>query len=142
MCRSFTLALLLLLSCSGGCDTKKPGPQRAAVAGRITLDGESIQQGSIAFIPTGSTSGMTSGGPIQDGHFSIPLNAGVVVGKNRVEIHAARKTGRKVPAAMGQPGEMADEQVEAVPARYNTYSTLEREIVSGDNELTFDLSTK
>jgi len=135
-------ALLLALLIAGGCDQKKNGPERAAVSGRVTVDGQPIEQGSIGFFPSGSASGMTSGGPIQNGQFSIPLQTGPIVGPNRVQIHAARKTGRQVPAALGQPGQMEEEQVEAIPPRYNSASTLQCEITSGSNQQNFELTSK
>ena len=48
----------------------------------------------------------------------------------------------EVPASVGNPGEMTDEIVETVPARYNTQSTPEREAKPGNNTLDHELTTR
>jgi hypothetical protein len=106
----------------------------------VTLNGEPIEIGSISFIPQGETVGMTAGGAIENGVYSIAANQGPVLGSHSVAITSPRKTGRKIPAAMGNPGELMDEVTESVPAKYNVRSTLVVDIKSGDNELNFDLN--
>ena len=62
---------------------------------------------------------------------------------NRVQINATKKSEKRVPAPFGQPGQTDFESVEAVPAEYNTKSTLQQEIKPGDNrDVNFDLTTK
>lgn len=132
------LAFCLLGGCGG-----PAGPKRGAVEGKVTLDGVAIEQGSITFKPTGGTQGPTAGGPISQGRYQLSVADGPVVGRNRVEITAPAKSGRKVPAPMGNPGETTDEIIEKVPARYNSQSTLECEVKPGNNTLDFtDLTTK
>jgi hypothetical protein len=130
-----------LLLCCWGCG-KSDGLDRAAVAGKVTLDGAPVATGTIVFYPTGDTKGPTTGGNIEDGQYSISLAKGPIVGRNRVEIRATRTTGRKVQAPMAERGVLTDEIVEAVPARYNSSSTLKHEIKSGDNTLDFNLTTR
>jgi hypothetical protein len=133
--------IVSLLLCCWGCGNRD-GLNRAAVAGKATLDGAPIAAGSITFCPTRDTKGPTTGGSIEDGQYAIPAAKGPIVGRNRVEIHATRKTGRKVQAPMSERGVLTDEIVEAVPARYNSNSTLEHEIKPGDNTLDFNLTTR
>ncbi len=83
---------------------------------------------------------MVAGGPIRDGRYSISAGQGPVVGLNRIEIHAQRKTGKNIPAALADPGEMMDETGEAIPDRYNTKSTLQREVKPGRNVFDFELT--
>lgn len=139
MIRSVSVVLILALAC--GCGSKSRW-QHAAVEGEVTLDGVPIERGSIRFIPTGQTQGVPTGAAIEKGQYRIAAADGPVVGTNRVEISASRKTGRKIQAAMSDPGKTMDETVEAVPARYNKKSTLEREIKSEKNVLDFELRTK
>ena len=136
---SFIVFAALLVA--AGCG-KTGGLDRGAVEGRVTLDGQEIVEGSIIFTPTGDTKGMVAGGIIQNGHYQIAASRGPVVGKNRVAIHASRKTGHKVQSAMAEPGTMTDEIVEAVPLRYNANSTLDRDIAAGKNTLDFELTTQ
>jgi len=104
----------------------------------VTLDGVAIEQGSITFRPTGGTQGPASGVAIANGQYRLSAADGPVVGHNRIEIYAPRKTGRKVPAPMGNPGEMSEEVVEMIPSRYNTQSTLNRDVAPGKNTLDFE----
>lgn len=135
------LAVSLVLWLLGGCGGPG-GPPRGAVEGKVTLDGGVIQSGSITFVPTGGTQGPASGAAITEGHYRLAAADGAVVGSNRVEIYAPHKTGKKVRAPMGNPGEMTDEIVEMIPPRYNTRSTLERDVKPGKNTLDFELTTK
>lgn len=132
-----SLVLLMLTGCGG-----PGGPPRGAVEGEVTLDGTAIEQGSINFLPTGGTQGPATGASITNGRYSLSASEGPVVGRNRVEICAPHKTGRKVLAPLGNPGEMTDEVVELFPAKYNTQSTLQRDVKPGDNTLDFKLTTK
>lgn len=135
----FLLAGLLL--CCWGCG-KGDGLDRAAVAGKVTLDGAPIAMGSITFYPTGESKGPATGGNIEEGQYSIAVAKGPIVGRNRVEIRATRKTGNKVQAPMAERGVLTDEIVEAVPDRYNSNSALKCEVKPGNNKLDFKLSTR
>jgi hypothetical protein len=132
----------LLLCCWCGCADRDGG--RAAVKGKVTLDGVAIGEegatATISFFPTGATKGPAAGGQIQGGQYSIAASQGPAVGRNRVEIHASKMTGRKV--ADVHDGHMMDEMIEIIPARYNSESTLQRELKPGHNTLDFELSTR
>ncbi len=103
--------------------------------------GLGLEQGSIAFKPIGANSAFATGGPIQNGRYALAADRGPAVGDNRVESRATRKTGKQVQAPLGDPGRTTDEIVEAVPARYNQQSTLERSVPSGENQFDFELTT-
>lgn len=130
--------LLLMFLMAVGCGPD--GPERGSVSGTVSLDGKSVKEGSITFIPTDGTTGPTAGGTIADGAFSIPKSLGPLVGKNKVELRAWRLTGRQIPNPMS-PGSMMDEKVEAFPPQYNDESTYVIEINSGHNTLDFDLKS-
>ena len=68
--RVLIVPFVALLVVVGGCENRK-GPPRAAVSGRVTLDGQEIEQGSIAFKAIGANAGLAAGGPIQKGRYSI-----------------------------------------------------------------------
>ena len=138
---SLWCVLLILLSlASQGCDGRTDGLSRGAVRGRIQLDGTPIEQGHISFYPIRDTKGPVVGSRISAGKYSLSSSAGPVIGWNRLEISWKRKTGRKVPAGTPRPaGSMVDEITEAVPAKYNTESTLEHEVKAGKNVFDFDL---
>lgn len=131
---------VLLMFCCLGCG--KSDGNRAAVSGKVTLDGAPVATGSITFFPMGDTKGCTAGGDVRDGQYSISVAKGPVIGHNRVEIRATEKTGRKVQAPMSAKGVLTDEIVQIMPDRYNSGSTLEYDVKAGDNALDFTLTRK
>jgi hypothetical protein len=111
---------------------------RAAVSGRVTLDGEPLQEGSITFVPADGNPGPTAGGAIRDGKYRLDSRNGPAVGKNRVEIRSVVRTGRRIPDPR-MPRLTIDETRSVVPKRYNAESDLVRDIASGSNTFDFEL---
>jgi hypothetical protein len=133
---SVTLAVALCLGCGKG-----DGLNRASVEGKVSLDGAPVEQGSITFVPASGTKGPTAGGMVEKGRYSISAAKGPVVGQYSVEIHAPRKSGKKVQAPMAPAGTMTDATVDAAPAQYNSKSTLKKEVKAGRNEIDFDMNS-
>lgn len=113
---------------------------RASVSGRVTLDGQPLEQGAINFFPTGENQGPSAGASITGGRYTITADKGVVVGENLVQIRGVRKTGKMVQSPMGLG--MIEEWADGVPEKYNKRTTLTRPIERGANEIDFDLSSK
>jgi hypothetical protein len=120
------------------------GNDLAEVSGAVAIDGQPVTEGSIQFIPIEGTTGPGAGAPIENGRYHIPRQKGVAVGKNRVELRAFKKTGRKVQDPTGLPGTLTEERVPAFPKEYNDSSTVVREVQAGSNTIDFlvQLSTK
>ena len=129
-------SMLCTLGCAGS------EPQLAEVSGTVQLDGTPIEEGSIQFIPVEGAKGPGAGGVITHGKYHITRDKGVTVGKNRVELRAFRKTGRRVIDATGPPGTTTDERVQAFPAEYNDRSTVVEEIQPGSNTIHFNAETR
>lgn len=91
-------------------------PERAAVSGAVSFNGEPVEEGTISFVPTGTKQGPSTGSPITAGEYSIAADKRPVLGTHRVEIPAYRKTGRKLPP---NPSE-TEETVPHIPAQYNS----------------------
>ncbi|MBN2292516.1 MAG: hypothetical protein JXM70_08835 [Pirellulales bacterium] len=125
-------SLLALIGC-GGADN------RAGVSGKVLLDGRPVAKGTISFIPVEGTEGPTSGGDIINGEYAVTSDKGVAVGKNRVIIRSVVKSGRKIN--MGN-GDVDDEWVQMIPARYNKQSDLICIIQAGSNQQDFELQSK
>ena len=134
LCCWLIAGLLPPLGCS------ESGPQRATVSGKVLVDGQPLQHGSINFLPTEGNDGPTAGAAIEDGRYQIEREKGVTLGKNLVQIHCVQKTGRKIPDRLSD--ELVDEWAEMLPAEYNSRSTLVRDITPGTNTLDFDLKGK
>jgi hypothetical protein len=133
-------AICLAIATCFGCGKK--GPQRAAASGHVSLDGQPIAEGVIQFLPVEGTVGPEAGGVITNGQYDIPHERGPVVGKNRVELRASKKTGRKIQDPTGRPGVLTDEYKESFPPTANTKSTLVRDITPDPNALDFDIRSQ
>jgi hypothetical protein len=113
---------------------------RQSLDGVVTLDGVPLAKGNVALRPLPGTKGPTAGGAIMEGKFSVAPEKGAFVGAFRVEITAARKTGRKVPSITGN---MVDEVEQFIPVRYNRQSRLTAEVTeNGPNRFEFALDSR
>jgi len=106
------------------------------LTGTVTVDGQAVEGGSIAFFPTDGKS-QTAGGMIRLGDYSVQ----VPFGSAKVEI--------RVPQIMGKQKMYntpdSDEQPivrETLPAKYNDRTELLVDIQPGTNREDFSLSTK
>ena len=137
-CTAVTICAGLLVMSMVGCGSGGSG--RAAVTGKVTLQGEPVANGVIAFVPTDGTRGPSSGAKIENGEFTVPGDKGPMPGTYLVRINASRPTGRKVEAGPpAPPGTMVDDLAEYIPPQYNANTTLKRDIKSGTNQLNFEL---
>jgi hypothetical protein len=129
-----------------GCSDK--GPERAALQGQVTFDGQPVESGAITLVPTDGTTGPSSGAAIKEGKYTIPADSGPVPGNYRVEIIATRKTGKQTAPMPGQPvggpsGAAPVDDIEMfVPPQYNRQSKLKIEVKSGENQEDFTLSSR
>jgi hypothetical protein len=121
----YPACFVILMACLAGCG--KTGPELAPVTGRITLDGQPLENADIVFQPDGSkppSTGRTSA----DGRYELAYKRGVMggmIGSNTVRITIS-------PEVVSNPP--------SIPARYNTESELKKEVKSGQNEFNFDLT--
>lgn len=143
------LPVLLLPLCIGCSNADKPSP-RAGVEGEVTWNGRAVDEGIVLFIPTATVNGKNQPpvpAKISDGQYSLPATEGPIVGPNRVEIRATRKTGKKTPEpteAMKRfdPTLKSVELVEQyLPPQFNNSSTLSRQVEAGSNVLNFELTS-
>ena len=136
----------LLLGCSG-----PSGPEKVSVSGTVSIDGKSLEQGTISFVSL--EGGRTSITKIADGEYYIARNDGPYPGPQKVVIQAFQKTGKMLtvdkplPTPPGEgrripPGGLKiEEKRQILPARYNSESTLKTTLESGNNKnVDFDLT--
>jgi hypothetical protein len=129
-------ALLFVAGCGRGSSHRGP------IGGEVKLDGKPILKGSILFVPAQGTKGAVASGSIENGRYRLAAEQGPAIGPNRVEIHAMRKTGQKVPKAMAPAGEMEDEYEEAVSPQFHSATTLTFEVKPGENSASFEVRSK
>jgi hypothetical protein len=130
------LGLLLVAGCG---QRNYSGPRRYALEGKVTIDGQPIDFGSISFLPAAGGSERVSGGLITDGVYSVPEEMGANAGAYRVEIRWRKTTGKKLRDP--DSGEMYDERKEGLPPRYHTDSQLTAEVSEKQTRFDFDLKS-
>jgi len=143
MCNTYrVIGLWIFLSClilSGGCG----GGSQASVAGKVTFDGQPVENGLITFVPSDKSKGPTAGASIMNGNYKIEGTNLPSPGTYRVEIAAKIKTGKQIPAGSpSPPGTMIDQTIEGIPLKYNKNSTLTQELKAGQNSCDFALTSK
>lgn len=126
------IVLLVAVASAGiaGCGKQ---PAAARLEGRVTVDGQPLAEGHLAFAPLDSGRGGGGSVEIRDGHYVAPR---VPHGKIRVYIIAFKETGRTVNV----DGQQTEERVLAVPAKYldGIDITVERDHPNQDFKLTSD----
>jgi hypothetical protein len=139
--RQITICLLLACTAGAGCGGRGyDGDQRFPLSGTVTVDGEPMEYGVIAFIPDGEEA-RVSGSPIRNGTYSIPEEKGANAGSYRVEIHWNKLTGKRIRNPLDAT-EMIDEMEEGLPPRYHKNSELTAEVSAEQTTFDFDLKTK
>lgn len=119
--RLFIAGWLVVFSLAG-CNSQ-PSIPGAHLAGAVSIDGEPVKEGTIAFTPSGSARGRAVGAPIVAGRYDCSY---VPMGGSLVQIYALRPTGKMVEAMGSQVPEMRD----IVPEKDRDGIKIE---VSGDN---------
>lgn len=131
--RSFlwVIACVAVLS-APGCGSAGRG---VAVSGKVTFEGEPIQDGSIQFIPQPGTDGPSAGATIADGAYSIQAQSGPVPGTYQVQIQGYKNVRQRTAKEMG-PGLMGMDPKDVpgleaqwvkqsiIPKRFNAASEL------------------
>jgi hypothetical protein len=125
------LWIALALAAAAGCSP----PTTGEVRGTVTMDGEPIENGMIAFF-SADGSAPTAGGRITNGDYRVEVKPGLC----RVEIRASKVVGEK------KLYETADSPVrpvraEALPPKYHDQSQLQLDVKLGDNTQNYELST-
>ena len=123
----FSLSVLLVTGCGGG----------AGVSGSVSIDGQPVDGGGIAFLKEGGKEAVATGRVIA-GRYELPRNPKMEAGKYTVQITWQKPTGKKVKDE-SDSGVEVDELAEYIPPEYNASSKLSVEITSGSNTHNFDL---
>lgn len=118
------IAVLSILGCS-----RSQQPPLGLVSGTVRLDGQALANATVRFTPAGP--GRTSEGTTDaDGHYEL-CYLRAIPGAN-IDQHIVRIT----TASEANGGR------ELLPPRYHARSQLEARVVSGTNDLDFDLRSQ
>ena len=120
---SIAIALIglhfLTLGCSGGVE------RTGRVFGEVTMDGVPLAEGQIRFFAVDG--GIGTDGVVTNGKYDIKPRDGMSAGKFRVEFSLEKKTGKKILDRDGGPGDMKEEMIETLSAKFNRNSTIQIE---------------
>ncbi len=133
---SAAILISILIGCGG---EKYPGDKRFPLTGSASYNGQPIDLGSLSLTPAGGDAKSVSGGVIQEGKYEIPEAKGPNAGTYRVELHWLKLTGKQL--LDNTTGEMYDERVEGLPAKFQQKSELTIEVPTPDNTYNFELKS-
>jgi hypothetical protein len=121
-------ALVLPAGCGGG---------MATVTGSVSLDGQPVKSGSIAFVRTEGEA-LREGGVIRDGTFEVSLPPGAY----KIELNAPKVAGTRKQKGFDGKEEVLEITEELFPAKFNSATQLTETFKPGSNPLTLDLHSK
>lgn len=137
---SLAFSLIAVGSLTCGCGGDNAG--RLPIKGQVTLDGQPLERGSIAFVPEEGKASFSAGATITQGAYEIDRAKGLPPGTYKVVINAVKKTGKKVSNPLDANAPPHDEEVEAVPEKYNKKSALKADVKTDTRELDFSLTSR
>jgi hypothetical protein len=119
-----------------------------AVTGTVTLDGQPLSYGTVAFVPVDQTSGQVATGDIKEGKFTMVTSAsspGVVYGDYKVRIVSVEQQAAGSVAADFTPDPNAPpkEPKSLIPKKYGDIneSGLEVSVQTGMEPIQFELKS-
>jgi hypothetical protein len=124
--------LIGLVLIAGGLGCGRWEATTTHLEGRITVDGQTVKEGNVSFIPLEANHGRGTTAVISEGHYSA---RDVPLGKVRVHFNATRATGRTVIVSDTRMPEIVD----VIPDKYR--SGVEIEVAAGQVRLDFDLDS-
>lgn len=131
--------LVVLALVMTGCSDPYAG--RFDLSGKVTLEGQPLQDGTITFEPLENQK-TASGGTITNGEFKVERKDGLAVGKYRVLITAGDG---KTPANEEEAGGPSGANIlsmDLIPPEWNTESKQEITIKDGENKFEFTIPKK
>ena len=136
----YLVPAFLIAACLAGCgDGSHDG--KLAVSGTVKLVGEPIADGTIRFVPLESQ-GSPAGGPITNGKYDIPAQAGLKPGKYQVQITSGDgKTPANEEEVAGPGGNANIVSFDRVPEDWNVNSQQVIEVAKGKTKFDFDIPT-
>lgn len=131
----FLVALLVVsvIGCGG------PGQRRSTIGvrGKVTLDGKPIDGGTISFDPKDGKGGSVSA-QIAGGNYETRVEPGLKI--VRISYPKIIRTEKVYPTSDDSP--VVDVTEEAVPAKYNSASRLEKDLTEVSGSVDFDITTQ
>lgn len=132
-------AILLAASSITNIGCAPTGPERVAIRGTVTLDGQPVENAAIVFTPTGE--GVAAIATISAGQFSLDSTSGPTIGTFDVRINPHDA---ELDAVEADPSILAGaNRRPRIPKAYQRNGTLSATVTSeADQEFDFALSSK
>ena len=130
---TLTVAAVLV----SGCGPRSDLPEVAPVKGKVTLDGKPMVLARIYFSPEGggqSSEAVTNA----SGEYELVYKRDIMGAK--IGKHTVRITTYEAPEVTDD-GKVVGGKPELVPSQYNANSTLQKEVVAGENVFDFPLTS-
>jgi hypothetical protein len=123
---------------AAGCGEPNPLGRRA-VQGAVSFQGKPVDYGAITFLPEDSQRGVSSGGVIEAGKYSIKTAQGLPPGSYQVMISSPDRSQQTKVEEM--PGDVRTLAAERIPKKYNLETTLKIDVpkARGAHQADFDL---
>jgi hypothetical protein len=121
----------ILNGCRGRGDLEK-----VIVSGKVSYDGQPVENGQIYFYPAKGTKGPVSGAPIKDGAYLADAKDGVPVGKHLVKIEGYRSRDASRDDDMLSGAASRGSPVQYIPPKYNRSTELEVTIPGENRKFT------
>ena len=112
------------------------GDRKSVVTGTVTMDGEPVKSGAIAFVKTEGELAR-EGAVIQDGSF----RASVPPGTYKLELQGQKVVGKRKQKGFDGKDEEVELSEELFPEQYNVKSVLSEVIKPGQNTVKLDLKS-
>ncbi len=112
-----------------------------SVHGKITVNGEPLEQAELKLVPVASSGGDEIGTVVTNGEFSLVDPDRLRETEYQVQIRAFKSTGKKVWDGMGDGKDknMVEDVKQFIPIKYNDASELRVSLKRGRNEFSTDL---
>jgi len=139
LCCSVALVCLIMSGCGGG-----GGPDLTSVKGKVTLDGSPLQGAKVVFRPTADGGSISSGVTDASGAYELAFSydkKGAIIGDHTVGISKMIPSPVDVPSTVDTEGVLKGEDIETLPAKYNSETTLTAKVESGSNNIDFPLES-
>ena len=136
--------IFALISLGMGCGSGD-GLPRQPISGTVTLDGQPLATGSIAFRPADAAGpGVPVGAQIDGGSFSIARAVGPTPGTYHVAISSPQEGKATAKTTSAQPGDGdSPPAFDLIPPQYNAQTTLQAEVGAGkSNDFRFELKSR
>ena len=138
------IGIFALIALGNGCGSGD-GLPRQPVAGTVTLDGQPLATGAIAFRPADPAGpGVPVGAQIDGGSFSIARAVGPTPATYHVAITSPQEGKATAKTTSAQPGDGdSPPAVDLIPPQYNTRTTLQAEVEANKSKnFRFELKSR